>query len=612
MTTNSDSTGPTGITETADAAGTTGSTTTITATKAQRAERPERSRRTERPSRPARGGTAGRPARPKRAPKPQGQWLVDGKEPLNDDERIKQEDPGMSVKQRIIEIYSKQGFDSIPAEDLAPRFKWVGMYTQRKPGLDGMKTSTMTTAELQDNYFMMRIRLDGGLCSPEQLRAIGEISSDYARSTADFTDRQNVQLHWVKIEDVPTIWEKLESVGLDTMFGCGDVPRVILGSPVSGVAADEIIDATPAIEIIKKECLPKAEFGNLPRKFKSGVSGNRRQDITHEIQDLAFIGSEHPEHGPGFDVWVGGGLSTNPMLAQRLGVWVPIEDVPDVWENVVRIFRDYGYRKLRNRARLKFLVADWGIEKFRKVLEEDYLKRPLLDGPEPEPWPGYRDHVGIHKQKDGRVYVGVKPTVGHTDGEQLQALADLAEKYGVTRLRTSADKELIFLDLDEDAAPALAEELEALGLSANPSAFRRDIISCTGIEFCKLAHVVTKQRAIELVDELEERLGDLDVPLKISLNGCPNSCARSQVADIGLSGKMLTNDDGERVEGFQVNLGGTIGIDPRFGKKVRGNQVFSSDLGDYVVRIVENYKQNREGQEQFRDWVMRAEDELLV
>ena len=219
-------------------------------------------------------------------------------------------------------------------------------------------------------------------------------------------------------------------MGLDSFFGCGDVPRVVLGSPVAGIAADEIVDATPAIEKIKRDLLPSEEFHNLPRKFKSAVSGSRRQDVTHEIQDLSFIGSEHPEHGPGFDVWVGGGLSTNPMLAQRLGAWIPLEDVPEVWAGVVRIFRDYGYRKIRNRARLKFLVADWGTEKFRQVLEDEYLGRKLIDGPAPEVAPGYRDHVGIHEQVDGRFYVGVKPTVGHTSGDELQQIADLVEKHG--------------------------------------------------------------------------------------------------------------------------------------------------------------------------------------
>ena len=546
-----------------------------------------------------------------RQPKPEGQWKIDGTAPLNRDEEIKQEDGGMSARQRVIDIYSKQGFDSIPATDLAPRFKWLGLYSQRKQNLGGELTSQLDNSELQDRYFMMRIRFDGGRATPQQLRTVGEISRDFARSTADFTDRQNIQLHWIEIENVPEIWERLDAVGLSTLMGCGDVPRVILGSPVAGVAADEIIDGTPAIEEIQEEYLLSGDFDNLPRKFKSGISGNARQDITHEIQDLAFIGSNHPEHGPGFDCFVGGGLSTNPMLAQSLGVWVPLDRVPEVWAGVTGIFRDYGYRRLRNRARLKFLVAKWGVEKFREVLETEYLDSPLLDG-KPTPLnPGSRDHLGIHPQKDGRFYLGVKPTVGHATGEQLIAIADVADKHGITRIRTTPDKELLFLDIERENITALARDLDETGLYSKPSEFRRGIISCTGLEFCKLAHVTTKARAIELVDELEERLGDMDVPLKISLNGCPNACARSQVADIGLKGQTVTTPEGDRVEGFQVHLGGALGLDPDFGRKLKGHKVIADELGDYVVRLVEKYREQRTEGEQFREWVLRAEEEDL-
>ncbi|MCQ9371437.1 nitrite/sulfite reductase [Corynebacterium sp. 35RC1] len=545
---------------------------------------------------------------PTRARKPEGQWKIDGTEPLNADERIKQEDDGLSARQRVIDIYSKQGFASIPAEDLAPRFKWLGLYTQRRQDLGGELTGQLENSELQDEYFMLRVRFDGGRVTPEQLRVVGEISRDYARSTADFTDRQNIQLHWIRIEDVPTIWEKLEAVGLSTLMGCGDVPRVILGSPVAGIAADEIIDATPAIEEIVENYLMREEFVNLPRKFKSAISGNARQDITHEIQDIAFIGVEHPEHGPGFECFVGGGLSTNPMLSQSLGAWVPIERVPEVWAGVAGLFRDYGFRRLRNRARLKFLVAQWGIEKFREVLETEYLTAPLIDGPSAPINPGSRDHLGVHPQKDGNFYVGVKPTVGHATGEQLIEIAQVAEAFGLTRLRTTPDKELLFLDVPEEQIEPLSAALDATGLYSKPSEFRRGIISCTGLEFCKLAHVTTKARAIELVDDLEARLGDLDVPLKISLNGCPNACARSQVADIGLKGQTVTDEDGNRVEGFQVHLGGALGLNPDFGRKLRGHKVTSVEVGDYVVRLVEKYKQQRTEGEQFREWVLRADE----
>lgn len=548
--------------------------------------------------------------RKRRAPKPEGQWKVDGTKPLNDDERIKAEEPAFAVKQRIIEKYSVEGFDSIPAEDLAPRFKWCGLYTQRKQNLGGEFTGEDNSV-LQDKYFMMRIRLDGGLGTTEQFRVIGEISRDYARSTVDFTDRQNVQLHWVEIQNVPTIWEKLEAVGLNTMLGCGDVPRVILGSPVAGIAKDEVIDASPAIEKIHNEYLPRKEFHNLPRKFKTAISGSRRQDVTHEIQDLAFIGVDHPEYGPGFDVYVGGGLSTNPMLAQRLGVWVSLDEVPEFWAATVRLFADYGYRRVRTWARLKFLVANWGVEKFRQVLEDEYLGYRLKGGPAAPINPGHRDHLGVHEQKDGKFYVGVKPTLGHATGEQLLEIADIAEAHGVTRIRPTVTKELLFLDVAGDRVESLVQALAGVGLKANPSEFRRGVLSCTGLEYCKLAHVTTKSHAIELVDELEERFGDLDVPLTININGCPNACARTQIADIGLKGQTVTTPEGERVEGFQVHLGGALGFHPDFGRKLRGHKVTSAGLRDYVIRLVEHFQEERKPGEQFREWALRADEEAL-
>ena len=544
-----------------------------------------------------------------RAKKPQGQWLIDGTAPLNHDEEIKQASPVLDVKQRVIDTYSKGGFDSIDREDLYPRFKWLGLYTQRKQNLGGEFTGEDNKV-LEDKYFMMRIRFDGGICSTAQARAVGELSRDYARSTVDLTDRQNIQFHWVRIEDVPAIWEKLEANGLNTWDACGDVPRVILGSPVAGIAKDEIIDATPAIRQIQ-EIVTADEFQNLPRKFKSAISGNARQDVVHEINDLAFIGVEHPELGPGFECYVGGGLSTNPMLAQSLGAFVTLEQVPDVWANVVRIFRDYGYRRLRNRARLKFLVAEWGVEKFREILEEDYLGYKLPDGPHAPNNLVDRDHIGVHEQKDGNLYIGVKPTLGHMSGEQLIALADLAEKYGVTDLRFTPFKEVLLLGVEPEAVENLQADLEEMGLYSKPSEFRRGLLSCTGLEYCKLAHVTTKSRAIELADELEERFGDLDSPITISLNGCPNACARHQVSDIGLKGQMVDNGHGEKVEGFQVHLGGTIGEGANFGRKLRGHKVLSSELTEYVARVVQRFVDKREGAETFRDWVARADEEDL-
>ncbi len=477
---------------------------------------------------------------PPRRPRDEGQWALGSREPLNANEVLKAADDGLNVRERIIDIYSKQGFASIPADDLRGRMRWWGLYTQRRPGIPGGKTASLPLEELDDEFFMLRVRSDGGALSSDQARVIAGISTEFARNTADISDRQNIQLHWIRVEDVPEIWRRLEAVQLGSTEACGDTPRIVLGSPVAGVAADEIIDGTPAIEEIVRRSVGNPEYSNLPRKFKTAVSGSPRQDVAHEVNDVSFIGAVHPEHGPGFDLWVGGGLSTNPKLAVRLGAWIPLDEVADVWEGVIKIFRDYGYRRLRTKARLKFLVADWGPEKFRQVLQEEYLGRALIDGPEPPaPAPGARDHVGIHPQRDGRCYVGAAPTVGRISGTVLAQMADLAERYGSGRIRLTPYQKFVILDVPAADASALSLALADLGLLTAPSAFRQSAMACTGIEFCKLAISETKGRTADLVAELERRLPDFDTPLAIHVNGCPNSCARFQVADIGLKGVLV-------------------------------------------------------------------------
>jgi sulfite reductase (ferredoxin) len=542
----------------------------------------------------------------------EGQWAVGHHTPLNGNEQFKKDDDGLNVRTRIETIYSRTGFDSIDPNDLRGRMRWWGLYTQRKPGIDGGKTAILAPEELDDKYFMLRVRIDGGRLTTEQLRVIGEISEEFARGTADLTDRQNVQYHWIRIEDVPEIWRRLEAVGLSTTEACGDTPRVILGSPVAGIAKDEIIDGTPAIDEIYRRIVGNKDFSNLPRKFKSAISGSPLLDVAHEINDIAFVGVHHPEHGPGFDVWVGGGLSTNPKLGVRLGTWVSLDEVPDVYEGVISIFRDYGYRRLRTRARLKFLVADWGPAKFRQVLEDEYLKRKLTDGPAPEQPSGqWRDHVGVHEQQDGRFYVGFAPRVGRVDGATLIKIADVAARHGSGRLRTTAEQKMIVLDIEADQVDSVVSALEALDLRVKPSPFRRGTMACTGIEFCKLAIVETKARGASLIDELERRLPEFDQPLTININGCPNACARIQVADIGLKGQLVMDDDGRQVEGYQVHLGGALGLEAGFGRKVRGLKVTSAGLPDYVERVVRRFQEEREDGERFAAWVGRASDESL-
>lgn len=550
------------------------------------------------------------------AGKGQGQWALGYREPLNPNERSKRDNDGLLVKQRIIDIYQHTGFDGIDPGDLRGRFRWFGLYTQRAQGIPGGRTAVLEPEELEDKYFMLRVRIDGGALTSEQLHVLGEISTTYGRDVADITDRQNVQYHWIRIEDVPAIWDKLEAVGLDTTEACGDTPRVMLSCPLEGVASDSVLDGGPALRETADKYVGDPAFSNLPRKFKTAISGCSQHCVNHEINDVSFVGVVGPDGTAGFDLWVGGGLSTNPIFAQRLGVFVRPDEVSDVWAGVCGIFRDYGYRRSRNHARLKFLLADWGPEKFREVLEAEYLGRPLPDGPAPEKSPSHRDHIGIIAQRDGLYAVGATTASGRTSGTALTRVAKLAESLGGGRIRTTAQQGLVILDVPEENAETVADELETLGLSARPTKFHRGTIACTGIEFCKLALVETKGRAEVIRKELEQRMPDFDTPITINVNGCPNSCARFQVADIGFKGivQKVKRDDGSFVdaEAFQVHLGGQLGAEASFGRKFRGLKVTADEAPDYAERILNGYLERRVDGESFATYVTRAEEDWLL
>lgn len=551
-------------------------------------------------------------ARPAKA-RNEGQWALGHREPLNANEELKKAGNPLDVRERIENIYAKQGFDSIDKTDLRGRFRWWGLYTQREQGYDGTWTGDDNIDKLEAKYFMMRVRCDGGALSAAALRTLGQISTEFARDTADISDRQNVQYHWIEVENVPEMWRRLDDVGLQTTEACGDCPRVVLGSPLAGESLDEVLDPTWAIEEIVRRYIGKPDFADLPRKYKTAISG--LQDVAHEINDVAFIGVNHPEHGPGLDLWVGGGLSTNPMLAQRVGAWVPLGEVPEVWAAVTSVFRDYGYRRLRAKARLKFLIKDWGIAKFREVLETEYLKRPLIDGPAPEPVKHPIDHVGVQRLKNGLNAVGVAPIAGRVSGTILTAVADLMARAGSDRIRFTPYQKLVILDIPDALLDDLIAGLDALGLQSRPSHWRRNLMACSGIEFCKLSFAETRVRAQHLVPELERRLEDinsqLDVPITVNINGCPNSCARIQIADIGFKGQMIDDGHGGSVEGFQVHLGGHLGLDAGFGRKLRQHKVTSDELGDYIDRVVRNFVKHRSEGERFAQWVIRAEEDDL-
>jgi sulfite reductase (ferredoxin) len=535
----------------------------------------------------------------------QGQWALGHREPLNPNERFKKDDDGLNVRKRIETIYAYRGFDSIDPSDLRGRMRWWGLYTQRRPGIGGGLTGSLEPEELDDKFFMLRIRIDGGRLTSEQLRTIADVSTEYGRDTADVTDRQNVQLHWIRIEDMPAIWQRLEAVGLLTTEACGDTPRVILGCPLAGDDANEIINGTEAIAEVVERHIGSPEFSNLPRKFKTAISGCPDHCTIHEINDISFVGVPGPDGTPGFDLWVGGGLSTNPKLAVRLGAFVTPEQLPEVWAGVTSVFRDYGYRRSRTRARLKFLMADWGPERFREVLEKEYLGYPLPDGPEPAaPVSKRRDHVGVTPLRDGTFAVGFAPRVGRVSGTLLHTVAELADRFGSGQIRTTTEQKMIIMGVTD--VDALVAELAAVDLQVFPSAFRRSMMACTGLEFCKLAIVETKARASQLIDELERRMPDFDEPIGINVNGCPNACARFQVADIGLKGSLIGGE-----EGFQIHLGGSLGVEAALGRKVRGLKVTAEELPDFVERILLTFQADRADGESFASWVRRADESVL-
>ncbi|GAA1392631.1 nitrite/sulfite reductase [Luteococcus peritonei] len=547
-----------------------------------------------------------------RAGQSKGQWKVDGHEPLNHNEEFKAESNPLDVRQRVIDTYSKLGLESIPTDDLHGRFRWLGVYTQRKQGIDARQTSKLDADALSDDYFMMRVRIDGQQLTLDQVRTLGGIGVDFARETADITDRQNIQFHWLRVEDLPEIWTRLAAVGLSTTEACGDTPRGFLVSPVAGIAADEIIDPTPQARAIAERWIGDESFANLPRKFKTALTGHPSLDVVHEINDISFVGVQHPELGAGYDLWVGGALSTTPRLAERLGAFVTPEQAVEVWAGVTGIFRDYGYRKQRTKARLKFLLAEWGPEKFREVLETEYLGYRLADGPAPARPTGSAEHLGVHQQKDGRAYVGFAPVVGRLSGTLLNQIADLAEAAGSGRIAFTVKQKILVLDVDPEKVDQLVAGMDAIGLTAHPSPFRQATMACTGIEFCKLAFVETKGLAARTITDLEQRLGDveLDRPISLNINGCPNSCARIQIADIGLKGQLAGDDFA-----FQVHLGGGLASADReeagLGRTVRGLKVTADDLPDYVERVTRNYLSHREGDETFAEWAHRAEEDVL-
>jgi sulfite reductase (ferredoxin) len=508
-----------------------------------------------------------------------------------------------------VRAFAREGRASVVPEWAGMYFKWWGVYTQG----DGVGATGGKGGEgLVSDYFMMRVGIPNGILSSHQLRTIGGLTRKYAQNLADITVRQNIQLHWLTIESLPEVVDALDAIGLSPKGACGDVVRNVTGCPLAGVAHDEIFDASPIALEIAHHLTANPEFVNLPRKFKISVSGCRTWCNYPEINDIALTGAER-DGQVGFSVRVGGGLSNEPHLAVRLNAFVLPEQALAVTRTITEIFRDQQVlRESRDRARLKYLFMreGWTAERFLDEIETR-LGYKLLPGVEENvPDETLRDHVGIHRQKQaGLSYVGASVLRGRLTGEQLEAAADLADKYGSGALRATVAQNLIFIDVPNAKAPELVRELGAIGLHVEGSPFWRGAVACTGTEFCKLAITETKGFTRWLVDELEERVPQFDQQLRLHVTGCPNGCGQHWIADIGIEGKKIKHV-GKLVDAYYFCLGGSVGKDSGIARPV-GYRAPATLVPEAIARLLRKYLITRETDENLRVWFSRhTNDEL--
>ena len=513
--------------------------------------------------------------------------------------------------QAEIERFGREGWDSIPPEWLNTYFRWWGIYTQGDGvGAVGGKGGEGKAVP----YLMLRIRIPNGLLTSRQLTTIADVAERYARGVADITVRQNIQLHWIRIEDLPAVIRALSDVGITTLGACGDVTRNVTGCPVAGVDADEIADASPLAQAATDMLNGSPDFYNLPRKFKISITGCRVWCSYPEINDVALTALRHPYTGlPGFSLRVGGGLSTDPHLAPRLDAFIPWHQALAVVKGVAEIFRDSDVlRQNREKARLKFLFLQhgWTIERFQAELERRLGEKLEPGVPEIAPEDIYRDHVGIHPQKqDGFAYVGIAVLRGRVQAAQLRALAALALRYGSGDLRTTAMQNLLVLNVPRPRAEALGREVEGLGLRLEGSPFWRGTIACTGSEFCKIALTETKGFARHLVDDLEARLPGFEQHLKIHVTGCPNSCGQHWIADIGLEGKK-TKVDGQMVDAYYFCVGGAVGAHQATARPV-GYRTAATEVPAAIERLLRVYLAERREGDNFRQFCAARSDEEI-
>jgi ferredoxin-nitrite reductase len=515
-------------------------------------------------------------------------WAADPSK-LNKAEIMKLEKDGLDVIRTIIEEYATAGYDAITEDDMN-RFKWAGVY-QQKPN---------------EGHFMMRVRINSGVLNNEQARALAEIAELYGRDLMDVTTRQAIQYHWLRIENMPDIFKRLEAVGLYSFEACGDCPRTIVGNPLQGIDKDELFDTTDLVNQVSSFFLLNRDFSNLPRKYKMSISTNVYNSAHAEINCLAFTPATKIIDGKeviGFHAMVGGGLSAKPHLAKPLDIFVRPEEVLKVATAVTTIFRDFGYREKRHHARLKFLVADWGPEKFKEKLIELTGELPTRGDDKTIGWTAaYFD--GIHPQKQaGLNYAGLNIPVGRLSGTEFKELARLADVYGDGHVRTTMSQNIILSGIPDAKVEALLQEKVLERLSPNPNLFMSRTISCTGNEFCNLAVVETKERARTVAAYLDANL-ELDEEIRIHFIGCPNSCGQKHIADIGLQGALIKTPEG-MVDAFDIAVGGILGPNATFNTTLKG-RVLGDKVGPVLEQLILFYKNNSSEDETFHQYFLRV------
>jgi sulfite reductase (ferredoxin) len=527
-------------------------------------------------------------------------------------ERLKR---AMNPWEGLAEIrrFAREGFNSIPPEWIGTYFRWWGVYTQGDgAGVTGGRGGE--GAALQ--RFMVRIRIPNGMMTSAQLRGIADLTRRYANGIADLTVRQNIQLHWVTIEALPDVLEGLWQVGLNTTGACGDVVRNVTGCPVAGVDAHEIVDASPLVHEVSQLLAGNSDFYNLPRKFKISIAGCRSWCSYPEINDIGLTAVTRTVGGKpevGFSLRVAGGLSTEPYLGARLNAFVRWNQVLPVVKGIAELFRDSDVlREHRERARLKFLFLrhGWTAERFLDELQGriGFRLDPAAD--EHPPDDVYRDHVGIHSQKQvGLSYVGAVALRGRITAAQMNAAADLAERFAGGELRATNMQNLLVVNVPTIQTESLAKELDAIGLRAGGSSFARGTVACSGTEFCKLAITETKSFSRWLVEELEERLPGFDQHLKLHVTGCPNSCGQHWIADIGIEGKKMKVQD-RLVDAYYFCVGGALGLHQATARPV-GYRCLATEVPDALERLLGRFLAQREGGENLRRFFARHSDTEL-